>query len=683
LNSRQSPLNGTDHQIAQNKCRTAKKIELFLSVQKAPNLIAQSSIQEVQNRADIVEIVEQFVRLKKRGANYIANCPFHNEKSPSFSVSPSKGIFKCFGCGKGGNVVNFVQEHEKITYPEAIRWLAAFYKIELEETERSNEQVQLQLAEESLRVLNEFAAQWFNNTLLHTDEGTAIGLSYFKQRNFRQDIIDKFRLGYCPEDGHSFFNEANTKGYQKDLMEKSGLVKNRNGQYYDTYRGRVIFPIESMTGRVLGFGARILKTNDKSPKYINSPENELYVKSRVLYGLYQSRQAITKLNECYLVEGYTDVISLHQGGVENVVSSSGTSLTEDQLRVIGRATKNLTILYDGDSAGIKAAMRGMDMALSQSFNVQLALLPEGEDPDSYIQSVGASGFHEYISKHKKDIIGFRMEVGMKETADDPVKKSKLVNEIAESISRINKAEDFALQDHYIRQASQMLHVDETGFVNLVNKYIRDRIDADRRHETNERQSVAPVINGTEPPADINQNIISNTDASQEWQLIRVLIEHGNKAAEGYSNIAELIYQRIDPEMIELPEAGHFYKLYFDYVTEHQHLPVMSYFTNHTDEKVQARSAELLQYRNDISHNWQEKFGIGSLHGDDNYIHDVESSMGYFELKKIKLMQAEVRKTLSNEKDEQKLMDLMRQFLELKKTEHEILIRPGTVIVRSS
>lgn len=644
-------------------------------------MIAQSSIQEVLNRADIVEIVEQFVRLKKRGANYIANCPFHNEKSPSFSVSASKGIFKCFGCGKGGNVVNFVQEHEKITYPEAIRWLADFYKIALEETEKSNEQVQQQLVEESLRVFNEFAAQYFNNTLNHAEEGQAIGMSYFKQRGFRPEIIERFRLGYCPEDGYSFFKEANAKGYQKDLMEKSGLVKNRNGQYYDSYRGRVIFPIQSMTGRVLGFGARILKTNDKAPKYINSPENELYVKSRVLYGLYQSRQAISKINECYLVEGYTDVISLHQGGVENVVASSGTSLTEDQLRIIGRITKNLTILYDGDSAGIKAAMRGMDMALSQSFNVQLALLPEGEDPDSYIQKAGASGFHEYISAHKRDIIGFRMEVGMKETANDPVKKSKLVNEIAESISRINKAEDFALQDHYIREAAQMLQVDESGLVNLVNKYIRDRMDQEEKRPLPQERTVSQGVPEEELPVQQSSSSVS-IDETQEWQLIRVLIECGHKAAEGYQHVAELIFQRVDPEMIEATEALAFFQLYFAYVTSHGHLPVMSFFTNHQNDAIRMRSAALLQRQDDVSHNWKEKYGIEMLYGEENYINDVESTLGYFELKKVKVMQADIRKELASVKDEPRLLELMTQFLSLKKTEQEILQRTGTVIIKT-
>ncbi|MGC4056721.1 MAG: DNA primase [Chitinophagaceae bacterium] len=646
-------------------------------------MISPASIQEVMNRADIVEVVGQFVRLKRRGANYIANCPFHNEKSPSFSVSASKGIFKCFGCGKGGNAVTFVQEHERITYPEAIRWLADFYKIELEETKASEEQIQHQQVEESLRVLNEFAAQYFHDALLQSEEGQTIGLSYFKERGFRTEIIEQFRLGYCPEDGSSFYKAAIEKGYAPEMLEKSGLCKNSNGRWYDTYRGRVIFPIQGMTGRVLGFGARILKTNEKSPKYINSPENELYVKSRVLYGLYQSRQSMGKADECYLVEGYTDVISLHQGGVDNVVSSSGTSLTEDQLRVIGRTTKNLTILYDGDSAGIKAAMRGMDMALAQSFNVKLALLPEGHDPDSYIQAVGASAFHTYIADHKEDIIGFRMEVGMKEAANDPAKKSKLVNEIAETISRIDKAEDFALQDYYIKQSSERLQVDEQGMINLVNKFIRERIEQDRRQAQNRPVEEQQDYESTPLPEIPGNDSNERPDDAQEWQLICVLLLYGQKPAEGFQHVAEMIYQRVDFDIIEQADVKEFYTLYYNYVSEHESLPELNYFTLHTDQQIQRKTANLLHNKNEVSPNWLEKFGIAMLNGEENYINDVESTLCYFELKKLKALQAELRKQLPQAKDEQSMLQLMQQFVSLKKTEQEILQRQGTVIVKSA
>jgi DNA primase len=650
-------------------------------------VISQTSIQEVLNRVDIIDVVGQFVRLKKRGASYIANCPFHNEKTPSFHVSAAKGIYKCFGCGKGGNTVTFIQEHEKLTYPEAIRWLADYYKIQLEETERSPEQQQQQLAEESLRILNEYAAKYFTDTLLETEEGQAIGLSYFKQRGFNKEILDRFRLGYNPEAGEVFYREAIQKGYNADLLEKAGLVKNRNGSYYDVYRGRVIFPIQSMTGRVLGFGARILKSNDKAPKYINTPENELYNKSRVLYGMYQSRNAIGKKDECFLVEGYTDVISLHQGGVENVVASSGTSLTEDQLRLIGQLTKNLTILYDGDAAGVKAALRGLDMALSQSFNVQLVLLPEGEDPDSYIQKAGANGFYEYVKDHKRDVIGFRLEVGLKEAANDPVKKSKLVNEIAESISKINKAEDFALQGHYIREAANKLSVDEDGMVNLVNKFIREKLEQDKRHRDRKEDAAAsavPEMPVAEDNIGIPQDVVDkrrNADERQEWELVRVLIEHGAKPHEGFEHVADYIHQRVDPDLIESSLARQVFDSYYGYLQAHTLAPTVQYFANFPDTAVQHRMASLLQVQNEMSVKWKENYGIENLHGELNYVNEVESSLTYFEVKKLKVAEAEVMARLKTEQDPNVVFALQRRWIELKHTLAEVLKRMGTVIVK--
>ncbi len=641
-------------------------------------MIAPNSIQEVMNRADIIDVVGQFVRLKKRGANHIAPCPFHNEKTPSFYVSAAKGIYKCFGCGKAGNVVTFLQEHEKLTYPEAIRWLADYYKIEIEETEKSPEQQQQQLTEESLRVVNEYAANYFIDALLNTEEGQAVGLSYFKQRGFTKATLEKFRLGYCPEGYDTFAKEALQKGYNAELLEKAGLIKERNGKYYDIYHGRVIFPIQAMTGRVLGFGARILKKNDKAPKYINSPENELYNKSRVLYGMHQSRQAIGKQDECFLVEGYTDVISLHQGGVENVVSSSGTSLTEGQLRLIAQLTKNLTILYDGDVAGVKAALRGLDLALEQSFNVQLVLLPEGHDPDSFIQEKGAAAFHEYVKESKKDVIGFRLEVGLKEVGDDPVKKSKLVNEIAESISRINKAEDFALQEHYIKRASAALDVEMTGMVNLVNKYIREKLEQERRQK--DRQQAAEEVTPQEylPAEELPK---PKDDEEQEWELVRILLEHGGKEYEHYDNVAALVHERIDPDLIESEMARMLYDRYFAYEAENGVLPPSGYFGSLPDTALQNKLAGLLHTKNDISHNWKDIYGIETLHGEMNYVNEIDSALSYFELKKLKQVQDEVLKRIKDEKDVTRLMALQMKHIELKRAEADILKRAGTVIVK--
>jgi len=646
-------------------------------------MISQASVNEVMNRADIVDVLGQFVRLRKRGTNYIANCPFHNEKTPSFNVSPAKGIYKCFGCGKAGNVVTFIQEHEKLTYPEAMHWLADYYKITLEETERSPEQQQKQLAEEGLRILNEFAATWFHDTLLHTDEGQLIGLSYFKQRGFRKDIIERFRLGYNPEQGDTFYHTAVAKGYKADMLERAGLAKNRNGIYHDVYRGRVIFPIQSMTGRILGFGARILKSNEKAPKYINTPENELYIKSKVLYGMYQSRQAIGKQDECLLVEGYTDVISLHQGGVENVVSSSGTSLTEDQLRLIGQLTKNLTILYDGDAAGIKAALRGLDMALGQSFNVQLVLLPEGEDPDSFVQKSGASKFHEYIKSHKQDVISFRLQVGLNDAGTDPVKRSKLVNEIAESISKINKAEDFSLQTHYTREAARKLDVDEAGLINLINKYIRDRIENEQKHAR--REEVLPKPETLTPDQEQEIKVPAN-DEPQEWQLLKVLIEYGHQPYEGYDSVAKLIEDRVDAELIEQPLVRKLFLEYFDHYQRFGATPELHYFINYPQQAIRDKMASLLHPPPDISIMWREKYGIETLSGAMMYVNDVDSTLSYFELKKVRIMLKKTAEEIKAEegkpKDEiyqVKITVLQENYMRLRKIEKEIIQKHKPVV----
>ncbi len=643
-------------------------------------MITAASVSEIMGRADIVDVVGQFVRLKKRGINYIANCPFHNEKSPSFNVSPAKGIYKCFGCGKAGNVVSFIQEHEKLSYPESLRWLADYYKITIQETERSPEQQQQQMAGEALRILNEYAAKFFHETLLNTDEGKIVGGSYFKQRGFRKEIIDRFRLGYNPESNEAFYHAAVGKGYNKDLLEKAGLVKNRNGFYHDVYRGRVIFPIESMTGRILGFGARILKSNDKAPKYINTPENELYIKHKVLYGMFQGRQAIGKQDECFLVEGYTDVISLHQGGVENVVSSSGTSLTEDQLRLIGQLTKNLTILYDGDAAGIKAALRGLDMALGQSFNVQLVLLPEGEDPDSFIQKSGAAKFHEYVREHKQGVISFRLQIGLKEVGDDPIKKSKLVNEIAESISKINKAEDFALQNHYIKEAADKLKVDETGLVNLVNKYIHDKIESDNKNRRRDEVLPAPALESG--PIDEPQLSKTTAGEEQEWQLIRVLIEFGHLTYDDKRSVAELIEERVDPAFLDVQMVGKIFNEYYDHVTHFGKTPEIHYFLNHPDPVIKEKLASLLHSDVEISPNWKEKYGITSFSETMVYISDVDSSLSYFENQKVMVLLEQLMQKLNTETDPLKQQRLLVRFLELQKMERDILKKHDPVVFKS-
>ena len=381
-------------------------------------MISQHTIQQILSRIDIIEIVGSFVKLKKRGANYLGLCPFHNEKTPSFTVSPSKEIYKCFGCGKSGNSIGFLMEHEKYSYVEALRWLANKYNVTIEENEISPEQQQQQLASDSLYIINGFAQKYFSDALFQSEEGMDIGLSYLKHRGFREEIIKKFQLGYNPDARDQFARAALEAQFNPELLQKSGLIVLRDNKPADNYRGRIIFPVHNQSGKVMGFGARLIKNNDKAPKYINTPENEIYVKSKILYGAYFARQAIDKADECLLVEGYTDVVSLHQAGIENVVASGGTSLTPDQLRLIKKYTKNLTIIYDGDNAGIKAALRGLDLALEEGLNVKLVLIPDAEDPDSYIHKVGAASFNSFVQENKKDFVLFQLEISLKDAGND-------------------------------------------------------------------------------------------------------------------------------------------------------------------------------------------------------------------------------------------------------------------------
>ncbi len=638
-------------------------------------MIAQESIQQVINRSDIVEVIGQFLKLKKRGTNYIANCPFHNEKTPSFNVNPSKGIFKCFGCGKGGDVVSFIEEYEKFSFVEAIRWLADYYQIELVETEAPEEYKHQQKTEESLRIINEFAASYFQDILTHDEEGKLIGGSYFAERGFDQKIIEQFRLGYCLDKWDAFSQHALAKGYDMELLERAGLVKARDGQPYDNYRGRVIFPIFSNTGRVLGFGARILKKNDKAPKYVNTPENELYVKNKVLYGLYQSRQSISKENECLLVEGYTDVISLHQGGVSNVVASSGTSLTEGQLKLIGNLTRNLTILYDGDAAGIKAAVRGLDMALAEGLNVRLVLLPDGEDPDSFIQKNGAAFFKDYISQNKQDVIEFRLKIGVTESGNDPLKKSQLVNEIAETISRINKAEHFTLQQYYIKESATRLDIDEEGMINLVNKFIRERLQQEQRQQERKAGAPEPLApdNVTEEPVPgIELTDVLQKSFREEWQLLRMLLEYGAKPYKRADTVAHLFFETVDLDLFENDLARKMVNEYFRIWQEKGAGPDTRHFTSHTDKAMREKAADLLHTPYIPSANWYDKYKIEVIHGEQLFEADIESTLAYFELKFLRRLLDENIKQLQTEKDMQKIMVLMKSHQNLKQRERELM-----------
>ncbi|HZH01342.1 MAG TPA: DNA primase, partial [Flavisolibacter sp.] len=572
-------------------------------------MISQNTIQQILARIDILDIIGGFVKLKRRGANYLGNCPFHNERTPSFTVSPSKEIFKCFGCGKSGNSISFLMEHEKLTYAEALKWLATRYNIEVEETAVAPEQLQKQQTAESLFIINQFAQQFYQHQLFDTDTGKDIGLSYLKQRGFKEEIIRKFGLGYAPDKNNLFTSEAISKQYNTELLVKSGLVVSRNNQFVDNYRDRIIFPVHNNSGKIIGFGARLIKSNDKAPKYINTPENELYIKSKIVYGIYHARQAIDKGDECLLVEGYTDVISLHQAGIENVVASGGTSLTQDQLRLIKKYTKNLTIIYDGDAAGIKAAMRGLDMAMEEGLNVKLVLIPDKEDPDSYVQKLGTQQFKNFIQENKKDFILFQLETSLKDAGNDAAKKSNIVNQIAETISKIDKAEDFTKQQEYIRQSASLLKVDEAGFINLVNKFIRDRISlAEKKLPFEEAKYFEEKAKEGEAN-DYDENTFSllYKDELQEKEIARVLLELGEKIWDNEQTVAEYILAELpEEELFQNEMVLRFIHIYKSIWEQSQSVDKSS-LIYHEDPAISAFTVSLLYFPYEESSRWKNEF----------------------------------------------------------------------------
>jgi DNA primase len=439
-------------------------------------MIDQLTIEKILDAANIVDVVSEFVTLRKRGVNYVGLCPFHNEKTPSFYVSPSKGICKCFSCGKGGNAIHFLMEHEQMSFQDAAEWLANKYGIPFRKREMTDSEKALQNERESMFIINQFALDFFKDTLLNTDKGRAVGLAYFRKRGFRDDILEKFHLGYCPDEPDALTRAALAKGYTRENLLKTGLSieKDDGHTLRDRFRGRVIFPVHTLSGKVVAFGGRIMTSDAKVAKYVNSPESIIYSKSRELYGLYQAKQAIVRKDRCFLVEGYADVISMFQSGVENVVASSGTSLTPGQIRLIHRFTNNITVLYDGDKAGIKASLRGIDMLLAEGMNVKVLLLPDGEDPDSFAQGRGATAFQQYIDTHQVDFIRFKVNLLMEDAADDPYSRSELIKSITQSISVI---QDPIVRSVYITECSQIMKIDERLLINDVNRRQREQAQA--------------------------------------------------------------------------------------------------------------------------------------------------------------------------------------------------------------
>jgi DNA primase len=565
-------------------------------------MIDKATIDRIFNAADIVEVISEFVSLKKAGQNYRGLSPFKSEKTPSFFVSPSKGIFKCFSTGKGGNVVAFLMENEKLSYPEALRYLAKKYNIEIIEKEESAHEIQQKNERESLLSVNLFACQYYMETLLST-EGKAIGLSYFTERGFREDIIRKFQLGYAREDKNAFTKTATDKSYKLDYLIKTGLTVQREQYTFDRFHGRVMFPIHGLTGQILGFGGRIMKSDEKTAKYINSPESEVYHKSDILYGLYFARQSVLKNDKCYMVEGYTDVISMHQAGIENVVASSGTSLTQNQIRLVKRFTHNITVLYDGDEAGIKASLRGIDLLLEEGLNVRVVLLPENEDPDSYARKHNSQDFTEFIDANETDFISFKTSLLRKDAEKDPIKKAGLITEIVRTISVIPES---IVRSVYIRECSKILEIDEKILYTETARFRKNRFDQKVKNTADENP-ISPDIESIIPLK--YESIPQKYTAEKE--VIRLMLLYANEiitlGAEPVKEISVVDYLINEIEQDELEFHHPVYTLiYSEIILLHeQNEPITEqYFIKHPQELISKTVIDLITSAYDLSKIWK-------------------------------------------------------------------------------
>lgn len=564
-------------------------------------MIDQATIDRIFDTADIVDVISDFVQLKRRGTNHIGLCPFHNEKTPSFNVSQSKGIYKCFGCGKGGNVVSFVMEHEHMSYPEALKYIAGKYGIPVHEEKPTEEEVQKRDNRESMMIVNEFARKYFRQQLMEDERGRAVGLAYFRERAINDQMIDKFDLGFCPEGQDVFTNDALGKGYKLEFLESTGLTVVRDNWRADRFSGRVMFPIHSVAGRVIGFGGRTLSSEKKIAKYLNSPESDVYHKSKVLYGIFQAKRKIVQEDNCYLVEGYTDVISLHQSLIENVVASSGTSLTEDQIRLIKRFTSNVTILYDGDPAGIKASLRGIDMFLEQDMNVRVVLFPEGEDPDSFARANTPESVKAYIESEKQDFIHFKTKLLLEDAQNDPIRRSELVTGIVKSIGVID---DQIKQSVYIKSCSKLLDIGEDVLYSELQKIRKRRLEEkqrkNRQKTLHKQDNVIPVV-----PAHVSNVYMEE----HEKEIIRLLLLYGDKLifedeAGKKVWVAEYIIGEIRNDELEFENLV--YNRLFETAAEllnEGKVIEKQMFINHSDPNIAKLCAGLLTNRYSLDPYW--------------------------------------------------------------------------------
>ena len=664
-------------------------------------MISNKSVQEVLDIAQAADVIEDYVTLKRRGANLMGLCPFHDEKTPSFTVSPSKNIYKCFGCGKGGGAVQFIMEHDGLSFPETIRHLAKRYNITLEEDgdfdqKEYNDQKKL---EESYFIINDFAASFFKNNLHNTDEGKLIALSYFKERGFNGQTIDKFDLGYAPDNSTALTAKAKAAQYNIEFMQALGLTS-KNG--YDFFRSRVMFPIHNLTGKIIGFAGRTLSTSKKTPKYINSPETPIYNKRKILYGMHVAKSAIKKADNCFIVEGYTDVISMHQNGVENVAASSGTSLTSEQVRLVKRYSSNITFLYDGDAAGIKASIRGLDIVLESDMNARLVSLPEGEDPDSFVKKMGNEGFNDFVEKNAKDFIHFKMDILKEEALANPIKKSEVINDIIESIAKIRDAIKRSL---YVKECSQLFDIDEALLVRETNKVIRNnikqkRIEKEREERREIGRSMAPDPGSTIPNEldNLPQEKVDHSqsyrfkekkqDEYQEKDLARIIVMAGNhditdeedqviKVADLiYSNIFDVIqyfnndmYKRIIEEGFKISEAA-------------EEVNIVDHFVRHEDQEVSAFAIDCNTSKYEYA-NWESKEVSLQTQPvpEKNFYLDSIQSIYRFKLKKVNQVLKELGKRINDltTDDPTSINDALEGYKELSEIKKDIADKLGTVI----
>lgn len=648
-------------------------------------MIAPHAIQQVKDAARVEEVVGEFVALKRKGPRFLGLCPFHNEKTPSFNVSPNLGIFKCFGCGEAGDAITFLQKHEHLGYVEAIRWLAKRYNIDLPEEEQTPEQELEQSERESLGVVQQWALNWSVEQLWNTEEGGRIGLSYFRERGFTDATIRTFQLGYVPEKGDAFARAATTNGFNPELLEKAGWIKRRDdGGAWDFFAGRVTFPVLGLSGQPIAFGARTLKSDKKLPKYFNSPESVLYNKSRSLYGIFHAKKAIVEQQVCYLVEGYTDVIGLHQAGILNVVASSGTSLTEDQVRLIKRYAPSVCILYDGDAAGMKASLRGIDLVLKEGLNVKVVTFPEGEDPDSYAKGHSSSEVAAYLTGAAQDFLVFKAGLLMADSGDDPVKKAAAIHEIVESVALVP---DLVLRSLYLRQCSRMLEVNEQALISEMNKVLRRQYRKKLGGDAPVLEEVGPVALAPPQPA---MEDLGTTP--QERDLLRMLLSYGHQrimvpviqeddtAAEEETSVAELMFTllAIDDILFDQPL---FREIYLDYRhTSNLGASVdAARYIGHDKEDWRRTAIDLLAEKHLLSPQWKERHKIHVTRESEKLLDALEEAVDILKERRVDRMLRERQEKLKTS-EEVEVMALLQEIMQLNEAKKKLAKRTGRVVV---